>query len=238
MATKQIQGSIQAPDGSQYVTMTDGAGNLVGGGGAGGGTEVEGTVASGVTDAGNPVKIGGVYNTTVPTFTNGQRGDLQIGTRGSLSVQLITPNSSAVNGTVSTGGDGFTNAFNAYINAAFPWVFNGTTWDRLRGDSTAGAYVQLRAATTGGYSYSNITTNATTTVKSGAGTLHSIVVNTSGATDTITVYDSTTGSGTKIGTINSAATPGATLIYDVAFATGLTLVTAGTTPPDITVTYK
>jgi hypothetical protein len=37
-----------------------------------------GNVASGATDSGNPVKIGGVYNSSAPTLTNGQRGDLQL----------------------------------------------------------------------------------------------------------------------------------------------------------------
>lgn len=45
-----------------------------------------GNVASGATDSGNPVKIGGVYNTTLPTLTNGQRGDLQV----DASAELIT----------------------------------------------------------------------------------------------------------------------------------------------------
>lgn len=37
-----------------------------------------GNVASGATDSGNPVKVGGVYNTALPTLTNGQRGDIQL----------------------------------------------------------------------------------------------------------------------------------------------------------------
>lgn len=36
-------------------------------------SEVQGNSASGAADVGNPVKVGGVYNTTLPTFTNGQR---------------------------------------------------------------------------------------------------------------------------------------------------------------------
>lgn len=39
-------------------------------------------VASGATDSGNPVKIGGRHNSALPTFTNGQRGDLQIDANG------------------------------------------------------------------------------------------------------------------------------------------------------------
>lgn len=45
-----------------------------------------GNVASGAADSGNPVKVGGVYNSSLPTFSNGQRGDLQIDSQGSLRV--------------------------------------------------------------------------------------------------------------------------------------------------------
>lgn len=86
------------------------------------------------------------------------------------------------------------------------------------------------------YSFLNLAANATTTVKTGAGVLHSITINTLGTADTVTVYDNTAGSGTKIGTINAALSQG-TLIFDAAFVTGLTVVIAGTTPPDITVCY-
>ena len=103
--------------------------------------------------------------------------------------------------------------------------------------STTPWTTSFSAATTGGYSYNHISTNTTTTVKSSAGTLHTITINTLGATDTATIYDNTAGSGTVIGVINDAGMAGS-YTYDLAFATGLTIVTSGTTPPDITVTYK
>lgn len=88
-----------------------------------------------------------------------------------------------------------------------------------------------------GYSFSNLAANATTTVKSGAGLLRSITINTKGASsNTITVYDNTAASGTKIATIDSTVTYG-TLLYDLSFATGLTIIIATGTAPDITVSY-
>lgn len=86
-------------------------------------------------------------------------------------------------------------------------------------------------------SYSHLAANATTTIKSGAGKLHSITINTLGVADTITVYDNTAGSGTVIAVINAAVSQ-QTLLYDVVFSTGLTVVIAGTTAPDITVAYR
>lgn len=86
--------------------------------------------------------------------------------------------------------------------------------------------------------YTNITTLATTVVSANPGTLAAICINTKGATaNTATVYDNTAGSGTKIATIDTTAAVGC-LRYDVAFATGLTVVTATGTAPDMTVTWR
>jgi hypothetical protein len=100
---------------------------------------------------------------------------------------------------------------------------------------------QLRAAAvpvSETFSYSHIDTATTTTVKSGAGVLHSINVNSKGTVaSTITVYDNTAGSGTVIAILDSLTLSG-TFVFDVSFATGLTLVTTGTVAPDITVSYR
>jgi hypothetical protein len=87
-----------------------------------------------------------------------------------------------------------------------------------------------------GCSYSHISTNATTVVKSGPGVLHSITINKLGATNTATVYDNTAGSGTVIAVINDAVAQ-VSLIYDLAFSIGLCVVTSGTTAPDLTVSH-
>lgn len=84
------------------------------------------------------------------------------------------------------------------------------------------------------YDYKNIATATTTVVKSGAGVLHGIVINTTAAA-TITVYDNTSAAGTKIATIAASPVIGSTFLYDIAFSTGLTIVTAGAS--DITVSY-
>ena len=80
----------------------------------------------------------------------------------------------------------------------------------------------------------NITTATTTVVKTGPGVLVSIVLNETNA-GTITIYDNTAGSGTKIGTIAAAAGAGSVFGYLAQFTTGLTVVTAGA--DDITVVY-
>lgn len=92
-----------------------------------------------------------------------------------------------------------------------------------------------------GYSYQNITSTATTTIRSGQGVLHEICINKYGVSGTIAVYDNTAGSGTLIGTITDTATVTSEaptcVMHDIAFRTGLTIVT-GTAAPDITVVYQ
>jgi hypothetical protein len=84
------------------------------------------------------------------------------------------------------------------------------------------------------YSVSSITTQTTTVVKNTPGTLHSIIIPTPVASATVKIYDNTAGSGSVIlDTITFPATLLSSgpvcLIFDVIFATGLTIVTAGAT---------
>ena len=65
-----------------------------------GGIYTQGMVASGAADAGNPHKIGGVFNTTQPTVTNGQRVDAQMTSRGATIV------ASGIEGLLIKTGDG------------------------------------------------------------------------------------------------------------------------------------
>jgi len=88
-------------------------------------------------------------------------------------------------------------------------------------------------------SFANITSATTTTVKVGAGFFHRLTINLAVASATVTMFDNTAGSGTKIGTITMPATLLASQVvldYDVTFATGLTLVTVGA--QDITVAFR
>ena len=86
--------------------------------------------------------------------------------------------------------------------------------------------------------YKNINTNTTTTVKSGSGVLKRIVVNKVGASsNTCTIYDNTSGTGTIIGTIDPVHTQ-IVFEYDVVFNTGLTIVTATGTAADLTIVYQ
>src|SRR5262245_1014847 len=83
------------------------------------------------------------------------------------------------------------------------------------------------------HSFSNITSATTTAVKSGAGVLRRLTINTTAA-GAITIYDNTAASGTKIATLPSSAVVGS-YEYGIKFTTGLTIVTAAAS--DVTVAY-
>lgn len=86
---------------------------------------------------------------------------------------------------------------------------------------------------------SNITQGGVHKLSDKRGVLERIVFNKALASSVITMYDSLTGSGEKIGTITLPATllqSQFTLEYGLKFQTGLTIVTSGT--DDITVIFN
>jgi len=111
------------------------------------GAFVQGPVASAGANVGNPVKIGAPFNTTQPTFTNGQIGDAQLSPRGAQIVVpgvegfpvTVTSNSPTPTGAATAQADGATNTPtvptvgagpSAETVPSYPYKFNGATWDR------------------------------------------------------------------------------------------------------------
>lgn len=97
------------------------------------------------------------------------------------------------------------------------------------------------ASPTSIFNYAVITAAAptTTVVKSGSGFFHLLVINTAAANGVITIYDNTSATGTKIATITQPAAlieSAQTLVYDIEFNVGLTIVTSAAAQ-DITVSY-
>ncbi len=83
--------------------------------------QVVGNVASAASDSGNPVKVGAVFNSTLPTFTNGQRADLQTNKFGELAVStrnLRFRQAGATTGTQVVTGSG-------RLHSVCVTVFNG-----------------------------------------------------------------------------------------------------------------
>lgn len=63
--------------------------------------QVQGGAPAGAADSGNPVKVGGVYNATPPTLSDGQRGDVQLDSSG--RIQVLTTASPLPAGTDRSG---------------------------------------------------------------------------------------------------------------------------------------
>jgi hypothetical protein len=103
------------------------------------------------------------------------------------------------------------------------------------------ASVSQSASATGGYTYAHIVAGAATTViKASAGTLHSITFGGAATSlNTTTIYDNASGAGTVIGvpSVTALVAP-TTLIYDIAFTNGLTIITATANGADMTVAFK
>lgn len=96
-----------------------------------------GNIASSATDSGNPVKVGARYNSTKPTLTDGQRGDMQLDTRGNLTVNLLPTNS----------GSSISDATNGLFVNVKAW--NGTAPVTGSGTATGALRVELPTNGTG-----------------------------------------------------------------------------------------
>lgn len=161
---------------------------------------VEGNVASGAADTGNPVKIGGRYNTTLPTLTNGQRGDAQLTARGSLQITLMNSTGDTPLFTSNTPAvDGWSAGSLSPVIAtgAFGMVFNAAgSWDRQRGDVYGTDMVMAARPTAGGITQFRRLATADTNlvaVKASAGRVYGYVIsNTSAAAKFVKLYNKAT----------------------------------------------
>lgn len=215
--------------------------NAVGGTGTSA-NQIQGNVAGAATDSGNPVKIGSVFNTTQPTYTTGQRTDSQTDARGNLFVTLMAQGSASPLVTQQSSTDTLTTSGSAVLTVnSFGRLFNGSTASRqYQITALDGTGLGVAATEAAGSSFVNITTATTTTVKSGTGIFHSLCINTPLASETVTIYNSLTATGTKIGTVTIPATitgeNPSCQTFNVFFSLGLTFVTSSTA--DLTVVYR
>ncbi|MBI1196757.1 MAG: hypothetical protein GC203_02735 [Phenylobacterium sp.] len=115
------------------------------------------------------------------------------------------------------------------------WLKAGSgTWDLPRTITYSfGSQLGVAAVAQAGAAPTHITTNTTTTAKSGAGVWANVCINKTGSAEAPTVYDNTAASGTVLAVINDAGAEGCRE-YNLSFAIGLTIVSAGTTAGDHT----
>lgn len=207
------------------------------GSGGGGATNVQGVAASGATATGNTLRDGGVYNTTRPTFTNGQLGDLQIGTRGSLNVTLYGPDSVSPAAIAATDLDGVLGTRQALSVGSFGYSFNGTSFDRIRSDSVTIGSVNVNnvATSSAAGSLALVSTGAAANnlvLKGSAGNLYNVSVTNLTATQGFLVLLNATASPADGAIVPVACAPlpsngSSSLSFNVVparFSTGITAV--------------
>lgn len=104
---------------------------------------VDGDVAHGAADANAPVKVGGYADSGPPTPVDiADRANTWLGLNGQVVVagRDVTPADDQTN--IGQGLPALTNGTARHL-LTMPYMFDGTTWDRLRGDSTDGLLVNL-----------------------------------------------------------------------------------------------
>ena len=100
-------------------------------------------------------------------------------------------------------------------------------------------HAQLAAAS--GFQYTKITTNVCTTVKATTAQLHAILVSGAGSSWTIQVFDNASAcSGTAIfgATAVTVPTAGTSIPFEIQANNGISILTAGTTPGELTVSWR
>lgn len=133
------------------------------------------------------------------------------------------------------------NVVNDFAGNPIPTTSN-SIYNTTLPNAVAGAPVSLQSNQFGELSvvsrnkFRNLAGAGTTTVKSGSGKLHTLVINAAASSSTVTLYDNTAASGTKIATV-SAPIVGSSLLYDIEFSTGLTVVVTNANT-DVTVSYQ
>jgi hypothetical protein len=238
--------------GGGAVTAVSGAyvaGSIVdiGTGASPGGNTVNGRLSTLNSTLGSPFQAGGsIGNTsfgisgTLPAFGSTPTFNLGTLNGAATAANQATGNGYAATlaGTVSAGAVSIQQAIAANLNGteANSAAILAAVQAPIPAQSSTG--VDIGAVETAGNTYTHITTATTTTIKSSAGTLHTICVNSLGTVaSTVTVEDHV-GAGTPvIAVINSLALLGCQT-YDVSYSTGLTVVTTGTVAPDVTVSSR
>lgn len=184
--------------------------------------------------------IASVYNTTLPTYTNGQYGALQMSPQGGILLSGQNGTAAAtVNATSPADGQSAMLGLSTTSQGMLEDI-GSNSWVRARdvtGLTASGTGVT--AVEEDGTTFTEITTGTSTTVKGSAGVLHQICVNTIVGSATIKAYNALSATGTPITITLPATITGDNpfcLKYDIYFGTGIFVVTSGAT--DVTVTYR
>ena len=104
-----------------------------------------GAAAENAAAAGNPVLSGGRYDSSARTLGNGDVGAIALDVNGHV-ITSGHAGSVALSDNVSNTVNVAVDEAEAFMGTAtFPFMFDGTAWDRVRGDATNGMLVNLGA---------------------------------------------------------------------------------------------
>lgn len=209
-----------------------------------GGAWAQGAIASGATDSGNPVKVGARYNSTKPTLTDGQRGDMQLGTRGMLGVTLYPENGASpflpLSATANVTGTGnLAVGLIAQLDDTSPTTITENQFGNLRLSGERALYVAPLPSATAA---SGITPVVSTSAESGhvlkasAGNLYSLTTTTAGTAGYVMVFNAISAPGdgavTPIECVVVAANSTVSINYNPGppsvYGTGITAVFSST----------
>jgi hypothetical protein len=193
------------------------------GGSGGTADQVQGNSASGAADTGNPVKVGGVHGLSLPNLGPGERGDLQLDSTGGLYVSIKDQNGTNGADVSNAGTDALDpTSFAGLYGLSFGYVFNGTTMDRIRGNTTGLMVIPPSnswnyAAATGGI----VNTTTAVTIKTAAGSgirnyLQSLQIDhdTLGGATEIAIRDGANGTVLWRGKLQTAEVEGAKISFN------------------------
>jgi hypothetical protein len=171
------------------------------------------------------INIAALTSGTVTVSGALKRGPIPIPPTGVMNVTTL---STLTGGGVASGAADSGNPIKTGCKVLAP--LNGSLTANNRQDMGCSAGGGLYTEEDGRV-YTHISTATTTTVKSGIGFLHELDVNTCVSGATVTVYDNTSAVAPVISVITCpASTAGMSpMLHDIAFATGLTVVTSGAT---------
>lgn len=194
-------------------------------------------VAQGSTTSGQTgTLVQGAVTTAAPTYTTGQTDPVSLDTAGGLRIA-----GNQAQGATTASAVGILTY--AASSTAAP-SYGNNQMRPLSMDVAGNLRNTGHAAVEGGGTFTHVAAGqATTTIKSGAGTLYAILFGGAAtATNVTIIYDNTAGSGTVIWVPSTTAIVGPNAVqfgpYGLAFATGLTVVTATANGPDMTFVWK
>lgn len=183
--------------------------------------QVQGNVDSGATDSGKPVKVGAEATAPSGLVTAGQRVNLRSDLRGNLRVLMMDQDGVTSAAIQPMDSDGRLASNAAIATDTRLMDFNGTTWDRVRGNTTGLIVIPPR-----GWSYaaaaSGIVNSAVAvTIKAAAGaavrnylTGIQIATDTLGAATELAIRDGAAGTVLWRGKLQTTALALTTINFD------------------------